>query len=247
MYKNLRALRESLKMTQAEFGKSVGVSKSTYNNYEIGTREPKSDFWISVARKYNVTIDYLMGYSNNPNKTSEEKPSDLSPQTMELVQRYDALDPYGQATVTAVLDCEYKRCTDKGKASSQKIVEIFPTRHYLQPASAGYGDFNDDESYEMIDLVKRPPNGTSFIITVHGDSMEPTYKEGDLLFVRSQNQLNVGDKGIVTIGALTFVKELGPDGLISHNPNYAPPEPFEDTPVIIQGKVLGICTEDYLA
>ena len=74
MYKNLRAFRESLKMTQEEFGKSVGVAKTTYNNYETGKREPDSEFWIKIAEKYGVSIDYLMGYKNEPYK-QKEKPS----------------------------------------------------------------------------------------------------------------------------------------------------------------------------
>ena len=49
MYQHLKELRESLGMTQAEFGKSVGIAKSTYNNYETGIREPKSDFWIAFG------------------------------------------------------------------------------------------------------------------------------------------------------------------------------------------------------
>lgn len=72
MQENLKKLRESLGMTQSEFGKSVGIAKTTYNNYETGIREPKSDFWISVAERYGVTIDYLMGYSQNPHLTLEE-------------------------------------------------------------------------------------------------------------------------------------------------------------------------------
>lgn len=242
--KRLKEAREKAGLTQEELGKRVGVTGSSITNYEKETSHPKEPVMYALMDVLQVEPNYL--FQDCVNIRSNHS-SPLSESELVHIQKYRNLDSYGQATVTAVLDCEYKRCTDKDKASSQKIVEIFPTRHYLQPASAGYGDFNDDESYEMIDLVKRPPNGTSFIITVHGDSMEPTYKEGDLLFVRSQNQLNIGDKGIVTIGALTFVKELGPDGLISHNPNYTPPEPFEDTPVIIQGKVLGICTEDYLS
>lgn len=73
MYKNLKALRDSVGLTQEEFGKSVGVAKTTYNNYETGIREPKSDFWISVAAKYGVTIDYLMGYSDDPHQMTENK------------------------------------------------------------------------------------------------------------------------------------------------------------------------------
>ncbi|MDE7407579.1 MAG: helix-turn-helix transcriptional regulator [Muribaculaceae bacterium] len=59
-------------MTQEEFGKSVNIAKSTYNNYETGIRDPKSDFWIAVAQRYNVTIDYLMGFSDDPHKTSAD-------------------------------------------------------------------------------------------------------------------------------------------------------------------------------
>lgn len=71
MYVHLKELRESLGMTQEEFGKSIGIAKSTYNNYEKGIRDPKSDFWITVAKKYGVTIDYLMGYTNEPHKTTD--------------------------------------------------------------------------------------------------------------------------------------------------------------------------------
>lgn len=69
MYTHLKELRESLGMTQEEFGKSIGIAKSTYNNYEKGIREPKSDFWVTIAQKYDVTIDYLMDYSNDPHGT----------------------------------------------------------------------------------------------------------------------------------------------------------------------------------
>ena len=73
MYVRLKELRDSLGLTQAEFGKSIGIAKSTYNNYETGVRVPKSDFWIAVAQKYGVTIDYLMGFSDNPNPVGTDK------------------------------------------------------------------------------------------------------------------------------------------------------------------------------
>ena len=68
-------------MTQEEFGKSLNIAKSTYNNYETGIRDPKSDFWIAVAQKYGVTIDYLMGFSDDPHKKSDDTKN--SPSTTE--------------------------------------------------------------------------------------------------------------------------------------------------------------------
>ena len=70
MYPHLKDLRISLKMNQREFAQSLGIGYTTYNGYETGTREPKSDFWIKVATMYGVTIDYLMGYSDDPKEKS---------------------------------------------------------------------------------------------------------------------------------------------------------------------------------
>ena len=81
LYPRLKILRESLGMTQEEFGKSLNIAKSTYNNYETGIRDPKSDFWIAVAQKYGVTLDYLMGFSVDPHKKSDDTKN--SPSTTE--------------------------------------------------------------------------------------------------------------------------------------------------------------------
>lgn len=72
MKRNLKELRESKNMTQKQFAESLGLKLTTYNGYETGSREPDSDFWISIAKKYHVTIDYLMGYSSDPHKTGAE-------------------------------------------------------------------------------------------------------------------------------------------------------------------------------
>ena len=69
--KNLKALRESLGMTQKDFASSLGIGVTTYNGYETGARDPKSEFWILVAQTYGVTIDYLMGFSLDPHKVRD--------------------------------------------------------------------------------------------------------------------------------------------------------------------------------
>lgn len=78
-FPNLRALRIDLEMTQEEFATSLGISKTTYNNYEIGTREPRSDFWEKVAQKYNVTVDYLLGLSSV--RGTQKSPDPEEPET----------------------------------------------------------------------------------------------------------------------------------------------------------------------
>ena len=109
MYKNLRTLRESLQMTQSEFGKSIGIAKTTYSNYEIGKREPNSDFWIAVASKYDVSIDYLMGFSDNPKGISINN-FQTTFQEESHIKKYRILDKYGKNAVDAILNIEYERC-----------------------------------------------------------------------------------------------------------------------------------------
>lgn len=111
MYPRLKIFRESLGLTQEEFGKSLNIAKSTYNNYETGIRDPKSDFWIAVAKKYNVTIDYLMGFSDDRHKLPEEQKemltsiheSEQSAEEKELIRLYDLASPELKAAALAVL------------------------------------------------------------------------------------------------------------------------------------------------
>ena len=83
MYQNLKALRLSLNMNQKDFAASIGLPMTTYRGYESGDREPRSDFWIAVAQKYNVTIDYLMGYSDIPTQVGPVKTKTPAPEEPE--------------------------------------------------------------------------------------------------------------------------------------------------------------------
>lgn len=103
MYGNLKTLREKLGMTQKEFADSLGVRLTTYNGYETGARDPRSDFWIAAATQYNVTIDYLMGHSDDPQKTGEEKtpPSPAMPDQRENGRAVISVDALEQMLLQA--------------------------------------------------------------------------------------------------------------------------------------------------
>lgn len=106
MYQNLKALRDSLNMTQEEFGKSIGLAKSTYNNYETGVREPKSDFWMAIAQKYNVSIDYLMGLENlqNEKQPSPTNEGELGEEDKKLLMMIHNLSPENRERIVAIIE-----------------------------------------------------------------------------------------------------------------------------------------------
>lgn len=69
MFKNLRALRKSKGMSQDEFAQAILMPASTYSGYERQIREPDAEFWTKIAEKYQVSVDYLIGFCDNPHGT----------------------------------------------------------------------------------------------------------------------------------------------------------------------------------
>ena len=67
-YTRLRDLREDADLTQEQLVRKLGMHKTTYTNYEQGKREPPFDFIIKIAKFYNVSIDYIAGFTNEPRK-----------------------------------------------------------------------------------------------------------------------------------------------------------------------------------
>lgn len=60
----LKQVRETLKMSQSDFSESIGLKQQTYSAYEKGINKPPIDILINIAEKYNVSIDWLCGFSN---------------------------------------------------------------------------------------------------------------------------------------------------------------------------------------
>lgn len=211
MYQNLKALRESLGMTQAEFGKTIGLAKSTYSNYETGEREPKSDFWLNIASKYDVTIDYLMGFSNMPQAHSGEKSSApaLSTEALRLAKDYERLDSWGRIQVRSVADNELERSEHDARffqetsinKPEEKVINIF-----ANPAAAGSALGETGQDCEPYTLTADDPQGAEYGVRVQGDSMEPYFPDGSVAFV-NRDQMADGDIGVFCVDGATVIKQ----------------------------------------
>ena len=58
----LRYYREKANISQKELSESVGISFSTYNNYETRNYEPKIEILVKLARALGCSVDDLVGY-----------------------------------------------------------------------------------------------------------------------------------------------------------------------------------------
>ncbi|MBR5231720.1 MAG: helix-turn-helix transcriptional regulator [Clostridia bacterium] len=68
MYQRLRDLREDHDMTQKELSIKLGMSQTGYSKYETGENDVPTIILIRLSRLYNVSIDYLLGETNEPNR-----------------------------------------------------------------------------------------------------------------------------------------------------------------------------------
>ncbi len=66
LYGRIRDLREDNDKTQAEIASVLKITTQQYQLYESGKREIPVHHLITLARFYNVTLDYLAGLINSP-------------------------------------------------------------------------------------------------------------------------------------------------------------------------------------
>lgn len=63
--KKLKEYRKKLGLTQEEVAKMLGLTTQTYQNYELGRREPDNATLLKMADFYNITLDEMFDRKHN--------------------------------------------------------------------------------------------------------------------------------------------------------------------------------------
>ena len=77
----LKELRKQAHLTQVELAKRLGIGQSSYADWERGKKKPTQDNLVKIAQVLNVSVDYLVG-------NSEEKTDDFD--NIELLFRMNS-------------------------------------------------------------------------------------------------------------------------------------------------------------
>ena len=64
IYTRLRDLREDNDLTQAQIGAMLNTTQTQYSRWERGAQEIPLHHFITLARYYRVSLDYLAGLTN---------------------------------------------------------------------------------------------------------------------------------------------------------------------------------------
>ncbi len=97
----LKELREEAGLSQIALAKATNTSQRNISRWENGENEPTMSFLIELAKFFNVSIDYLTGYTDDfgnipmstQKKAPQDKPAELLKDEQELLAYYEQLNP----------------------------------------------------------------------------------------------------------------------------------------------------------
>lgn len=91
----LYLLREQKALTRKEVADFLKIDQSTYGKYELGKREPDYETLLKLSDFYEVSVDYLLGHSEQTSVSIGEKSptysidiSDLTPEAIQQIETY---------------------------------------------------------------------------------------------------------------------------------------------------------------
>ena len=92
--KRIQEVRKRKGLTQEQLARNLNVSKSTIAMWETGKRDPDSKMITFISDYFNVSADYLLGNTDDPNpprkKTAPEK---LDPDIVSIQRLHENLTP----------------------------------------------------------------------------------------------------------------------------------------------------------
>ena len=108
------------------------------------------------------------------------------------------------------------------ETSKEFTTPTIPIKHSIFKVSAGMGEWLADEEWDKITILDTPQaRKATFALTIEGDSMMPDFEDGDIVLLKQQDAVDIGQICIYTVDGKGYIKKFGGDRLISLNDDYA--------------------------
>lgn len=218
--KKIKQYRLANGWTQQELGAKIGISKNAIGNYEKGFRSPKKNTMFDLANAFNVSIDDLFPPIQK----------DTSSTTSKIQSIYDELEPLEQRKVVTyaekLRDEQEKRRKAKVNEVSE-VISLYQVEVVSETAAAcgfNYGFGYEDTDIETIEVDEQPPHH-DIATKVSGDSMQPDYQDGDILYLVDKGLTSYnGDLAVIAYGDRSYFKKIYTENgrlrLVSLNDKY---------------------------
>ncbi|MFU2206041.1 XRE family transcriptional regulator [Streptococcus pluranimalium] len=212
--------KSELNLSLSQLSRQVGMAKSAVSCYLHKTREFPLNRLPQFAEALDLSPETLLGISEEDYQV--------------IFQKLD------QERREQVLDFLSQQLAQQEAEKQETISSLYPVKTVTQLA-AGLGYAFNDYEFETVHVSSQPPRYDLASI-VNGDSMYPTYRSGDVVYLvdRGFTSYN-GEVCAVAINDQTFLKQVYLEKeqlrLVSINPDYDdilfPFPPEEDTHIKI--------------
>ncbi|HDP2840153.1 TPA: helix-turn-helix domain-containing protein [Staphylococcus aureus] len=230
----LKQIMSERKISQSELSRRTGIGRNSISDYLNGKYEAKQDKVFELAKALNVNEAWLMGFVISKNRKIENN---------DIASIYSKLTPPRQKNVLNYANEQLDEQNTKG----DNIVDI---NSYKQDriavnvngcVSAGVGERLHGETL-FTEMVKAPIPPHDLALKVNGDSMEPMFKDGEIIFVEKTHNIKNGQIGIFIIEEEAYVKKVFVEDdrltLVSLNKEYRDLHFYRNESVRLVGKVI---------
>lgn len=240
--RNLRQvdILEKSKPFQKEL--NIKMSKSHLSQYVNGRSSPDQHKLFLLSKTLNVGEAWLMGYDVDSYRIPDEERQEETVMS-KIRSTASQLTPPRQENVLNYANSQLDEQNSKG----YNIVDINSYKQDKTPVnvngcvSAGVGERLHDETL-FTEMVKAPVPPHDLALKVNGDSMEPMFKDGEIIFVEKTHNIKNGQIGIFIIEEEAYVKKVFVEDdrltLVSLNKKYRDLHFYRNESVRLVGKVI---------
>lgn len=249
---NITYYRKQRGITQKELAKEVGITPSTMTDYmklrsapSFGVIQKLADFF--GIKKSDIDTTFKEEKSTFP--SSIPLPN-FDPRQAILLSNYSKLNDTRKnkllATSETLLAEEQGKVIDISEKRAEYDARKRISLSVPGKVSAGTGYWQEDDYDTMVDFYADDiPDEKDYdtVAVVVGHSMVPKIKNGDFLFIKLKNQVDLNKIGIFQVDGENYVKKLKNDCLESLNKDYDNIPITADTDFRTIGEVVDIYRE----
>ena len=204
----IKKFRDDNELSMDKFAKMSGLSKAYISVLEKNKR-PKT------GKPVTPSIPVIKNVAEAMNMSFDELFNMLEDNQIISIGTDDIVKKINDVSIQLNADRQTKvyNYAEQQLDEQNKVVNF---SDYIQEevkfygsVSAGTGLYLDDEQVETISFeVNTIPNGTDFCLKVNGDSMEPTFNNGDYVFIKRETDFRNGSIGVVIVNGEAYLKKI---------------------------------------